>query len=79
MTPKNVGNKVIVWLRNDRRRSADGQQGVPGFMVNLYLYKKSGMVAEGLVQCALQSIRQMDVSTRPGCINLVLRSTLLEK
>lgn len=33
MTPENVGNKDIVWFRNDRRRSADGQQGVTGFMV----------------------------------------------
>ena len=79
MASGNVVKKVIVWFRNDRGRTADDQQGVPGFMVNLYLYKNSGMGAEGLVQCALQSIRQMNVSTRPGCINLVLRSTLLEK
>jgi hypothetical protein len=44
-------------------------------MVNLYLYKKSGIGAEGLVRWGLQSIRQKDVSARPGCINRVLRST----
>lgn len=76
MTPEKVGNKVIVWLRNDRRRSADGQQGVPGFMVNLYLYKNSGMGAEGLDRCGFRPVRQKDVSTRPGCIHRVLRSTL---
>ena len=49
MTPENVGNKVIVWCRSDRRIPADTSQGVPGFMVNLYLYKNSGMGASGLV------------------------------
>lgn len=41
-------------------------------MVNLYLYKNSGMGTECLVKWALQSIRQMDVSARPGRINRVL-------
>ena len=45
-------------------------------MVNLYLYKNSGIGAEGLVRCGLQSIRQKYVSTQLGCINRVLRSTL---
>jgi hypothetical protein len=45
-------------------------------MVNLYLFKNLGMGAEGLVRCGLQPIDQKDVSTRPGCINRVLRSTL---
>jgi hypothetical protein len=45
-------------------------------MVNLYLYKNSDEGAESLVGCALQSIRQKDVSTRPGCIYRVLPSTL---
>jgi hypothetical protein len=44
-------------------------------MVNLYKYKNSGMGTEGLVRCGLQSIYQKYVSTRPGCINRVLRST----
>ena len=76
VTPENVVKKVIFWLRDDGRRSADGQLGVPGFMVDLYLYKKLGVGAEGLVRCGLQSIRQKDLSVRPGCINRVLRSTL---
>jgi hypothetical protein len=45
-------------------------------MVNLYLYKKSGMGAEGLVRCGLQSIYKKDVSAWHGCINRVLRSKL---
>jgi hypothetical protein len=45
-------------------------------MVNLYLYKNSGIGGEGPVRCGLQPIDQKDVSARPGCINRVLRSTL---
>jgi hypothetical protein len=45
-------------------------------MVNLYLYKKSAMGAEGIVRCGFQPVHQKDVSTRPGCINRVLRSAL---
>ena len=45
-------------------------------MVNFYLYKKSGMGAEGLMRCGFQPVYQKDVSTLPGCINRVLRSTL---
>jgi hypothetical protein len=45
-------------------------------MVNLYLYKKSGMWGEGLFQFGFQPIYQKNVLARPGCINRVLRSTL---
>ena len=73
---KNENNKVIVWRRTDLRSSADGQQGVPGFMVNLYLYKNSGMGSDGLVRWSYQPIHQKNVLARPGCIHRVLRSTL---
>ena len=56
---------------------AGGLQGrVPGFMANLYLLKTT--VNESVSQGAsgLQPSHLKDVSTVPGCINRVLRSTL---
>jgi hypothetical protein len=52
------------------------QGGVPGFMANLYLLKTT--VNESVSQGAsgLQPIHPKDVSTVPGCIRRVLRSTL---
>jgi hypothetical protein len=55
---------------------ADCKEGAPGFMRNLYLYQKTSYGRPSHAARGLQPFHSKDVSTVPGCINRVLRSTL---
>jgi len=54
----------------------DCKEGAPGSMRNLYLYKKIAYGRPSHAASGLQPFQRQDVSTVPGCINRVLRSTL---
>jgi len=52
------------------------KEGAPGFMKNLYLHEKTAYGRQSHAARGLQPFQQQDVSTVPGCIHRVLRSTL---
>ena len=56
---------------------AGGLQGrAPAFMANLYLHQTTAYESVSQGASGLQPIYLKDVSTVPGCIHRVLRSTL---
>jgi len=56
---------------------AGGLQGrAPAFMENLYLHQTTAYESVSQGASGLQPFHPKDVSTVPGCINRVLRSTL---
>jgi hypothetical protein len=63
-------------LANLQSKRVDCKQVVPGFMRNLYLYEKTAYGRPSHAARGLQPFHSKDVSTVPGCINRVLRSTL---
>ena len=52
------------------------KEGEPGFMKNLDLHEKTAYGRQSHAASGLQPFQQQDVSTGPGCIHRVLRSTL---
>lgn len=74
---RSVGCNVVANpLAHLIEQAGDCKEGAPGFMEYLhpYLCMVDGPVSHGAR--GLQPCHQLDVSSWPGCINRVLRSTL---
>ena len=58
------------------KRRADCEEGAPSLMKDLHLYLLAVNGPTGHGASGLPQFQQQDVSTVPGCIDRVLRSTL---
>jgi hypothetical protein len=61
--------------RNRLSKRLDYKEGAQGFMPNLFLYEIAACESVSQGASGLLAIHQKNVSTVPGCINRVLRST----
>ncbi len=63
--------RLRIWLS----QRVDYKEGTPSFMEDLCLCEITKYLPASYGASGLQAFHQKDVSTVPGCINWVLRST----